>query len=103
MNAVTHHADMAQGWRAWLPPMEQVVWFGCLSVVVAVAAWIRVDVQALRSDLARIQVQTHEVAIQHEQLQLELDTLRRSVSLEHAAHRSAMGPVASVRTLSVGR
>lgn len=81
------------GWRAWLPPLDHLAWFSATLLVVGVVGWIHVDVQRIRGDLARTQVQLHAAKRLHEQHELEHAALLRAVSLEATALRRGMGPV----------
>jgi hypothetical protein len=81
------------GWRAWLPPLDHLGWFGATLVVVGVVAWIHVDVQRVRSDLARTSIQLRAAQRLQEQHRLERAALLRAVALEASARRLGMGPV----------
>ncbi len=91
---VADHATSATDVRSLVPPLRHVAWAVATLLAVALTGWVSTDSQRLRTDLAHHGARLAVAHRIHNQLQIELETRRRSVYLEAAAGR--LGMVATV-------
>lgn len=87
------------GLRRLLPLWRYAVWGMALFVVMAAWAQVRLDVQALRTDLDRNSRHAREARILNDRLRLEMDARRRAVHVEAMAGRlgvTAEAPIVRV-------
>ena len=78
--------DAIEQWRKFLPVWRHVVWLTCVIVLVASQALIRVDVQRMRTELARNAVAQRHAQLMHQRLDLEMDVRNQVGALEKRGH-----------------
>jgi cyanate permease len=69
-------------WSRLLPLWRHAAFLLALFVVLAVAAWIRLDVQRLQVDLDRNDRETRRALVLHERLSLELEARTRMAAVQ---------------------
>ena len=77
--------DALEQWRQFLPLWRHVAWLVCVIALVACQALIRVDVQRMRTELARNAVAQRHAQLLHQQLDLEMDVRNQAGALEQRA------------------
>jgi len=74
--------EALQHWRQFLPLWRHLTWLACVVFLVACQALIRVDVQRMRTELARNAVVQGQAQLLHQRLQLEQDVRNQAAALE---------------------
>ncbi len=74
--------DAIEQWRTFIPLWRHVAWMACVIVLVACQALIRVDVQQMRTELARNAVAQRHAQLLHQRLDLEMDVRNQAGALE---------------------
>ena len=77
--------DAIEQWRKFIPLWRHVAWMACVIVLVACQALIRVDVQQMRTELARNAVSQRHAQLLHQRLDLEMDVRNQAGALEQRA------------------
>jgi len=74
--------EALQQWRQFLPLWRHLSWLACVIFLVACQALIRVDVQRMRTELARNAVVQGQAQLLQQRLELEQDVRNQASALE---------------------